>query len=66
MTSVPTEKGKTMIAYDVKKALAMCYKQGLSKELLRGVPEEMLYNIALKISYYKAAVDALRERNGNG
>ena len=42
------------------------HRLNYDRELLRGVPEEMLYNIALKITYYKAAVDALRERNGNG
>ena len=36
------------------------HRLNYDRELLRGVSEEMLYNIALKISYYKAAVDALR------
>ena len=35
-------------------------------ELARGVPEDMLNNIALKISYYEQAVEALRERKDNG
>ena len=32
------------------------------RELARGAPEEQLHNIRLKIGYYEAAIDALRER----
>ena len=31
-----------------------------NREILRGVPEEMLQNIRLKIGYYEAAVEALK------
>ena len=33
----------------------------LIRELERGVPKEVTDNIALKICYYKTAVDALRK-----
>ena len=36
------------------------HRLNYDRELLRGLSEEMRYNIALKISYYKAAVEALR------
>ena len=32
----------------------------------RGVPEEMLRNIRMKISHYEAAVEALRKGDSNG
>ena len=38
------------------------HRANYERELNRGVPEDMLFNIALKCGYYKAAVDALRER----
>ena len=38
------------------------HRANYERELLRGAAEDVLYNIALKASYYKAAVDALRER----
>ena len=31
-----------------------------NREILRGVPEEMLQNIRAKIGYYEAAVEALK------
>ena len=37
------------------------HRLNYERELYRGVSEEMLYNIALKISHYKAAVEALRK-----
>ena len=37
------------------------HRANYERELLRGVPEEMLLNIALKCGYYKAAVEALRK-----
>ncbi len=36
------------------------------REFGRGAPEEMLNNIRLKISYYEAAVEALRKEKYNG
>lgn len=35
------------------------------RELARGAPEEQLHNIRLKIGYYEAACDALREQADN-
>ena len=32
-----------------------------NREVLRGVPEEMLQNIRAKISHYEEAVEALKE-----
>lgn len=37
------------------------HKANYAREFARGVPEEMLTNIALKVSYYKSAVEALRD-----
>ena len=42
------------------------HRMNYERELNRGVPEDMLFNIALKCGYYKAAVDALRERKEDG
>lgn len=36
------------------------HRVNYNREVLRGVPEEMLQNIRLKIGYYEAAVDALK------
>lgn len=41
------------------------HRMNYERELNRGVPEDMLFNIALKCGYYKAAADALRERKDN-
>lgn len=38
------------------------HKLNLIRELDRGVPKEVTDNIRLKISYYKEAAEALRER----
>ena len=35
-----------------------------NREVLRGVPDEMLQNIQLKIGYYEAAVEALSAAAG--
>ena len=39
------------------------HRQNYERELERGVPEDMPYNIGLKISYYEQAVEALRMEN---
>ena len=41
------------------------HRRNYDREQSRGVSDEMLSNIALKISYYESAVEALRrgERN---
>jgi hypothetical protein len=36
-----------------------------NREVLRGAPEETLYNIGLKIGYYEAAVGALKRGGGS-
>ena len=37
------------------------HRQNFQKELVRGVPDEQLNNIALKIFYYESAAEALRK-----
>ena len=37
------------------------HQRSYERELLRGATEEMLYNIALKITYYKSAAEALKK-----
>ena len=39
------------------------HRLNYEKELARGATEEMLYNIALKCTYYKSAAEALRSVN---
>ena len=36
----------------------------LGREIARGAPQEVLDNIRLKISYYEAAIEALRKVEG--
>jgi hypothetical protein len=42
------------------------HRLNFNREWERGAPEEVLTNIRLKIEYYQAAVDALKEADGNG
>jgi hypothetical protein len=37
------------------------HRVNYNREVLRGVPEEMLHNISLKIGYYEKAVEALKK-----
>ena len=37
------------------------HSKNFEREFKRGVPNEMLYDIMAKISYYKAACEALRK-----
>ena len=37
------------------------HRQNFQRELFRGVPDEQLNNIALKIFYYESAAEALRK-----
>lgn len=39
------------------------HRLNYDKELARGATEEMLYNIAMKCTYYKSAAEALRSVN---
>lgn len=39
------------------------HRMNYERESARGVPEEMLHNIALKICYYEAAINALKKEN---
>ena len=41
------------------------HRLNYDRELKRGATEDMLFNIALKCSYFRDAVDALRERENN-
>ena len=60
-----TEKGKTMTALEYMEKQVNRHRQNYEHELVRGVPEDMLNNIALKISYYEQAVEALRKAEEN-
>ena len=42
------------------------HRLNFNREWERGAPEEVLANIWLKITHYQAAVDALKEADGNG
>lgn len=37
------------------------HRVNYNREILRGVPEEMLQNIRLKVGYYEEAVEALKK-----
>ena len=50
----------TALEYMEKQLLKHSYN--LDREIARGVPQEMIDNIKLKIGYYEKAVEALRER----
>lgn len=49
---------RSALEYMEKRLTKHC--QNYKRELRRGVPEEQLRNILLKIGYYEAAVEALR------
>ena len=63
--SVPMEKGKTMTALEYMEKQLQKHRMNYDRELNRGVPEDMLFNIAMKCGYYWNAVEALRERENN-
>lgn len=42
------------------------HRQNFLQQYDRNAPEEVLANIKAKIRYYEEAVEALREREGNG
>ena len=48
----------TALEYMEKQVQKHCFNLG--REIARGVPQEVLDNICLKIDYYKQAVEALR------
>lgn len=49
-----------MTALEYMEKLVQKHRQNFHNELARGAPDEQLNNIALKISYYEQAVEALR------
>ena len=61
MASVPTEKGKTMTALEYMEKQAEKHLKNLVREQMRGVPDAMLIDIGMKISYYNAAAETLRK-----
>ena len=50
-----------MTALEYMKKCAQKHRFNYNREVLRGVPEEMLQNILAKISHYEAAVEALEK-----
>ena len=56
------KESKTLTALEYMEKQLQKHRLNYERELMRGVSEEMLYNIALKCDYYKSAVEALRER----
>ena len=50
-----------MTALEYMERQVQKHQNNFYKEFKRGVPEEMLYDIALKIRYYESAVEALRK-----
>lgn len=49
-----------MTALEYMEKQAQKHRINYNREILRGVPEEVLQNIRLKIGYYEAAVEALK------
>ena len=54
-----------MTPLDYMESQVIKHRLNHDRELARGAPEEQLHNIRLKISYYEAAIDALREQTDN-
>ena len=50
-----------MTALDYMKRQVLKHHMNYERESARGVPEEMLQNIQRKITYYEAAVEALKK-----
>lgn len=50
-----------MTALEYMKRQLQKHCMNYQRESARGVPEEVLFNISMKISYYEAAVEALKE-----
>ena len=66
MAFVTVEKGKTMTALEYMEKQIQHHRISHIQAVDRNAPKEMLENIRRKISYYEAAVEALRERENNG
>lgn len=49
-----------MTALEYMEKQAQKHRINYNREILRGVPEEVLQNIREKIGYYEAAVEALK------
>ena len=58
------EKGKTMTALEYMEKQIDKHWKNFEREFKRGVPYEQLFDILDKVSYYKAAADALRKVGG--
>lgn len=50
-----------MTALDYMESQVIKHRLNHDREFARGVPEEQLHNIRLKIGYYEAAVEALKK-----
>ena len=50
-----------MTALEYMERQVQKHRFNLNRESARGVPEDMLRNIELKVSYYEAAVEALKK-----
>ena len=55
-----------MTALEYMKRQLFKHQTNLKRETARGVPEETLKNIRVKIEYYAAAVEALSRGGNNG
>ena len=55
-----------MTALEYMEKQAQKHRINYNREVLRGVPEEMLQNIMAKISHYEAAVEALEKVVSDG
>lgn len=53
-----------MTALEYMEKQLLKHRLNYDRESARGVPEEMLHNISLKIGYYEAAVEALKKVEG--
>jgi hypothetical protein len=56
------ERGEQMTAIEYMEKQLEKHSRNYVIQSQRGVSEETLYNIALKIGYYTAAVEALKSR----
>ena len=61
---VPEEEGKLMNALEYMEKQISKHQNDFYREFKRGVPDKQLYDILDKVSYYKAAADALRKVGG--
>lgn len=60
------KKRRNMTALEYMEKQFQKHSATYVREVKRGAPKEDCDNILLKIRFYAEAMDALRERNGNG